>query len=203
MSLHDQARQTLLVFDHPDPAQHELAQDYRDFLETHADGVFRECRVGHITASALVVSQGAEQILLTLHPKVGRWLQLGGHLEAGDASVRDAAIREVIEECGIDAGVISAHPLRLDRHPVPCGRDADGNPLASEHLDVQFLVVVPEAIEPTISEESDDLSWFPRLGLPQVDASVQALVDDARRVLGASSDRPLEPLREPNWVTFG
>lgn len=198
MSLHDQARQTLSVFDHPDPTQQGLARDYLDFLDTYPEGVFRECQVGHITASALVVSQGADHVLLTLHPKVGRWLQLGGHLEVDDATVLEAAVREVIEECGIDAGMISAHPLRLDRHPVPCGRDAAGNPLGSEHLDVQFLVVVPDAVEPTISAESDDLRWFDHRELPPIDASVQALVDDARALLS-----PADITAPDRWVTFG
>lgn len=198
MSLHDQARQTLLVFDHPDPSQQGLARDYLDFLDTYSDGVFRECQVGHITASALVVSRVADQILLTLHPKVGRWLQLGGHMEVDDVTVRDAAIREVIEECGIDAGMISAHPLRLDRHAVPCGRDAAGNPLDSEHLDVQFLVVVPQAVEPTISAESDDLRWFDHRELPPIDASVHALVNDARALLS-----PAGITGPDRWVTFG
>ena len=48
------------------------------------------------------------RVLLTLHPKVGRWLQLGGHVEIGDASLREAARRETIEEGGIADVTISA-----------------------------------------------------------------------------------------------
>ncbi len=198
MSLREDARQILADFDHPDPKQRCLARDYRNFVDAHDNAMFRECRIGHITASALVVDPRAEHVLLTLHPKVGRWLQLGGHIEARDATVREAAIREVIEECGIDAGVISAHPLRLDRHPVPCGRDAAGNPLGSEHLDVQYLVVVPEVVEPTISAESDDLRWFDHRELPSIDASVRALVDDALALLDPAG------INDPDrWVTYG
>lgn len=187
MTLHAQAREVLAAFEHSDPAQQALARDYLTFLDQHDNGVFRECRPGHITASALVVDTEAANVLLTLHPKVGRWLQLGGHLEPGDVSVREAAIREVIEECGITRGRIGALPMRLDRHPVPCGRDANGAPLASEHLDLQFLVVVPEAIDPVISAESDDLRWFPYEQTPEIDASVRALISDARRwVTGAT-----------------
>ena len=76
---------------------------------------------------------------------------------------------------------ISATPLRLDRHGVPCG----GQP--SEHLDVQFLAWVPDDAVAVMSEESDDLRWFPLEDLPTgLDPSVLALIADAR---GGMSER--------------
>ena len=192
MTLHEHAREVLAGYTHPDPQQEDLARQYLEFLGEHPDGVWRECAPGHITASALVIDPGARNVLLTLHPKVGRWLQLGGHLEYDDATVREAAIREVIEECGIPAGSISANPVRLDRHPVPCGRLADGSIRASEHLDIQYVVVVSEAVEPVISEESDDLRWFPHDGLPDLDPSVRALLADAAAIVDSKA-----------WVTYG
>ena len=54
--------------------------------------------------------------------------------------------------------------------------------LASVHWDMQFVAVVPNAIPLVISDESDDLAWFPSLSLPDVDASVQALREDAARL---------------------
>lgn len=195
MTLHAHARAALAEFTHADAQQRERAREYREFLDRHPDGVWRTCQPGHITASALVVDAGARHVLLTLHPKVGRWLQLGGHLEHGDASLRDGAIREVVEECGIGTGSISADPVRLDRHPVPCGRLPDGGPRASEHLDVQYVVVVSEAFEPVISEESDDLRWFDRAQLPEIDVSVRALIEDAAAVAAPAHD-------DPRWVPF-
>lgn len=198
MTLHEHARTVLAGFTHADPQQRQLARQYLEFLAEHPDGVWRECPPGHITASALVVDPGARHVLLTLHPKVGRWIQLGGHLEYDDATLRDAAIREVIEECGIPAGSISANPVRLDRHPVPCGRLPGGGPRASEHLDVQYVVVVPEVLEPVISDESDDLRWFPRADLPDLDPSVRALLSDAAWSLGSG-----HAASHSSWVTYG
>ena len=192
MTLHEHAREVLSGYTHTDPQQNELARQYLEFLAEHPDGVWRDCTSGHITASAVVIDPGARNVLLTLHPKVGRWLQLGGHLEHDDATLREAAIREVIEECGIRQGRISANPVRLDRHPVPCGRLADGSVRASEHLDVQYVVVVSEMVEPVISEESDGLRWFSQAGLPDVDASVRALVADATAMADSKA-----------WVTYG
>lgn len=158
----------------PDQAQEALRRQYLQFLADHADAMWRECAVGHLTASALVVDESRRNVLLTLHPKVGRWLQLGGHCEPGDAGLREAARREVREESGIAEVRLSPHPMRLDRHPVPCGGRL------SEHLDVQYLAVVPDGATITISDESDDLRWFGIDELPAgLDASVRALVDAA------------------------
>ena len=181
MTLNDDARALLLEFAHDDPAQSVLAEEYLHFLDSNDDAVWRSCRVGHVTASAIVIDEAEGQVLLTLHPKVRRWLQLGGHLESDDASIMQGALREVREESGISEGRISRLPIRLDRHDVPCGRDEHGQVLASVHWDVQFLVLTPSAVEPVISDESDDLAWFTAEQLPGIDASVRALVDDARQ----------------------
>ena len=72
-------------------------------------------------------------------------------------------------------GVFRAEqPLRLDRHPVPCGG------AQSEHLDVQYLALVPADAQEVMSDESDDLRWFAVDALPDpLDPSVRALIDNA------------------------
>ena len=163
------------AFDHPQPRQQFLRQEYLAFLQKHPDAMWRSLGIGHLTASALVMDASGDSVLLTLHPKVGRWLQLGGHCEPGDEDLRAAAQREVMEESGMPILSITSEPIRLDRHPVRCSAQV------SEHLDVQYLAVVPDGSSPVISEESDDLRWFPLSGLPSdLDDSVRALIADAR-----------------------
>ena len=164
-----------------DAGQQQLRADYLAFLAGHDDAMWRECRIGHLTASALVMDEDRSRVLLTLHPKVGRWLQLGGHCEPGDASLLEAARREAVEESGIAAVRISARPIRLDRHPVPCAG------AMSEHLDVQYLAIVSGDAREVMSDESDDLRWFAVDALPEgLDASVRALIEAATdgRVMG-------------------
>jgi 8-oxo-dGTP pyrophosphatase MutT (NUDIX family) len=183
--LHLDAVRVLSDWSAPTPAQDMLRLDYLSFLDAHPDAMTRGNRVGHLTGSALVVDTGREAVLLTLHPLVGRWLQLGGHVEASDATLVDAARRESIEEGGIDPVDIDTRPLRLDRHRVRC-RDGRGGEDLLDHLDVQFLVLTPPGSVEQRSSESLDLRWWPWSALPDgTDDSVRALVQEARGRLGA------------------
>ena len=167
----------------PDEAQDRRRRDYLDHLAAHPDGMWRSCRVGHLTSSAIIVDPLRERVLLTLHPTVGRWLQTGGHCEPGDASLAEAALREAREESGLADLVLQGPPLRLDRHAVAC-RGEDGVRSVLDHLDVQWCVITASVDPPVRSAESTDLRWWPWDGLPQgphgADGSVRSLIDAAR-----------------------
>ena len=185
--LHADAVRTLRDWIAPDAEEDLLRQDYLDHLSARADGVWRSCRPAHITASALVVDVERGRVLLTLHPKVGLWLQLGGHCEPEDVSLAAAALREGTEESGIGTGLVlypaeAPAPVKLDRHAVRCaGRDQPEN----THLDVQYLVLAPADAVEQISEESLDLRWFDFDALPTLtDESVRDLTARARKLLG-------------------
>ena len=158
-----------------DPAQRSLRGRFLTHLAAHPDALSRTCLSGHLTASALVVGDDG-RVLLMLHAKAGRWLQMGGHVEAADATLRDAAAREAREESGIDGLELSPGPVRLDWHEGPC------HPSRPPHLDVQFLARAPARAQPTGSAESHDLAWFDVDALPgdPPDAAVADLVRLAR-----------------------
>jgi 8-oxo-dGTP pyrophosphatase MutT (NUDIX family) len=159
--LHDDAVRVLTAWTPPDAGQAELRQEYLEFLAAEPGGMWRACRAGHLTGSALVVDPSRRQVLLTLHPKVGRWLQLGGHCEPGDRTMVAVALREAVEEGGIAGVRIDPEPLNLDLHPIECVRG-----IPNRHLDVQFLAIAPAGAEPVISDESLDLRWWPMDALP-------------------------------------
>lgn len=157
--------------------QRSLAHAYLSFLAARPDALRRSCEPGHLTASALVLSADHSAVLLTLHPRVGRWLQLGGHCEPADETVAGAALREATEEAGIEGLTIDPSPVRLDVHPITCSLG-----LPTRHLDVQFRAYAPAGAVPRISPESDDLGWHPVAALPATtDESVRRLVADALR----------------------
>lgn len=177
---------TLAAWTPPDAEQAQLRLDFERHLRfvgsqggaTTAPGWSRDRPGGHLTASAAICTGDA--VLLTLHAKLGRWLQTGGHLEQDDVSLPEAALREAREESGLLDLRLDPVPVLLSRHVVPCG------PVRPcQHLDVQFVVRSSVAAPPVFGVESHDVVWFPFEALPEVDDSVRALVAAARTRLGA------------------
>lgn len=142
-------------------AQRALRHAFLGFLAARDDGCARACVPGHLTASALVLSADRSRVLLTLHPKVGRWMQLGGHCEDSDPGLVAAALREAVEESGIPGLRIDPEPLHLDVHPITCSLG-----VPTRHYDVRFLVHAPAGAEPVCSAESVDLAWWSVYALP-------------------------------------
>jgi len=157
-----------------------VRQGFLGFLAARPDAMWRSCAPGHLTASALVVDPSRGAVLLTLHPRAGLWVQVGGHCEPGDHTVLDAAAREAREESGIGSLSFDPAPLGLDVHPITCSLG-----VPTRHFDVRFLAVAPEGAEPVQSEESLDLRWFAFDELPNgASPELPRLVGAARQRLG-------------------
>jgi 8-oxo-dGTP pyrophosphatase MutT (NUDIX family) len=118
-------------------------------------------------------------VLLTLHARLGRWLQTGGHLESTDPTLEAAAAREAREESGLEDLSLKPSPLLLSKHEVPCGTVRP-----TYHLDVQYLVLAHQLLSPHFGDESLAVRWFAHDQLPEVDDSVRALVRAAGVRLG-------------------
>jgi 8-oxo-dGTP pyrophosphatase MutT (NUDIX family) len=139
-----------------DESDESLRHTMLAFLDSAPLGCLRENVAGHITASSFVLSHDRTRVLLTLHPRVGKWIQLGGHCEESDDTVVEAALREATEESGIDGLRIEPQLFSAHTHPITCSLG-----VPTRHLDLRFLVHAPEGAVPVRSDESDDLQWFP------------------------------------------
>lgn len=176
-SLHGSAVALLTAWQPPDAAQDALRHAVLAFLQARQDGCLRRCVPGHVTASTLVVSDSGDEVLLTLHPRMQRWVQLGGHCEESDASITAAALREATEESGIEGLRIDPDLAAIHVHPITCSLG-----VPTRHLDLQFIAYAPANAAITISDESLDLGWWPIDKLPAgVDAAVDQLAALAYR----------------------
>lgn len=176
-SLHASAIAVLRAWNAPDPAQDSLRHAVLAFLDARPDGCLRACVPGHVTASTLVLNAAGDEVLLTLHPRLGRWVQLGGHCEDTDADLFGAALREATEESGINGLQLDPELAAIHVHPVTCSLG-----VPTRHLDLQFVARAPAGVDYVVSDESLDLRWFGFDALPDgVDPGLEHLVDAARR----------------------
>lgn len=164
--------------------QDSLRHAFLSYLAARPDACRRSCVPGHLTASMLLLDADREHALLTLHPRVGLWLQLGGHCEDGDTSLVTAALREGAEESGIDGIAIDPLPLTLAVHPITCSLG-----VPTRHLDVRFLGVAPPGAVPRRSSESVDLAWWPLTDLT-TPAPDRGIAPDIRQLVAAAHHRP-------------
>lgn len=162
MSLHDDAVAALTRWHAPNVEQERLRTTYLAHLSDHADGLTRDCHPDHVTASALVVDESRDRVLLNLHRTYEIWVQFGGHCEPDDTSLHEAARREAVEESGISGLTLVADlPTQLSTHEVRCGPVRP-----SHHLDVRYVAVAPAGAMSQVSEESLELGWFTAGRLP-------------------------------------
>jgi 8-oxo-dGTP pyrophosphatase MutT (NUDIX family) len=175
MSLHQSVVDTLTSWQPADPAHDAVRYAVLAFVLARPDACQRACVPGHITASALVLDHSGHNALLTLHPRLGRWVQLGGHCEDTDADIVAAALREATEESGIDGLRIDPGLAALHVHPVTCSLG-----VPTRHLDMQFIAHAPADAEITCSDESLDLRWWPLDDIPGGDYGLAQLAKTAQ-----------------------
>lgn len=161
MSIRDSAIALLSDWQAPDPGQDSLRHAVLAFVLARDDACRRECVPGHVTASALVLDDSGRRVLLTLHPRLGCWVQLGGHCDDTDTDIVAAALREATEESGVADLRLVPDLVAVHVHPVTCSLG-----VPTRHLDLQFVAHAPPGAQTALSDESVDLQWWPVDALP-------------------------------------
>ncbi len=161
LSVRESTIEILANWQPPDSAQDSLRHAVLAFVQAREDACRRACVPGHVTASAIVLDDSGGRVLLTLHPRLGRWVQLGGHCEDEDDDLVAAALREATEESGIADLRMDPELVAVHVHPLTCSLG-----VPTRHLDLQFVAHAPPGAQIAISDESDDLRWWPADALP-------------------------------------
>lgn len=150
------------------PRRHQA--DVLRFIDEHPDALHRSCLVGHLTASAWVVSHDGGRGLVMYHSKIQRWVQPGGHAD-GDANLAAVALKEASEESGIDGLMVWSEPIDIDIHLFVNRKQTEPDHL---HHDLRFLVRAPEGALASGNHESEELRWITRAELHDDDLALDA-----------------------------
>jgi 8-oxo-dGTP pyrophosphatase MutT (NUDIX family) len=114
----------------------------------------------HLTASALVIEPNSARVLLRWHSRHATWMQVGGHGDPGESAPYAVALREAVEETGLEdlvsfPDVAAPRLIQVAVVPVP----ANAKEPAHLHGDLRYVMATssPDAI---VAESVDNpLRW--------------------------------------------
>jgi 8-oxo-dGTP pyrophosphatase MutT (NUDIX family) len=161
-------RDTFAAYLHRFPHDRPRMSQMESFLRETADTrlIDRKNFSGHITASAFVLRKARDAMLLIKHRSLGKWLQPGGHVEAGE-TLKQAALRELLEEAGIEAHSLTLIqiagielPLDLDTHHIPANERKQES--AHYHHDFRYAFTYEGSDALSASDlETEGYRWVP------------------------------------------
>lgn len=128
-------------------------------------------------------------MLLVHHNKIGKWLYPGGHIDANQAPA-EAAVREVEEETGVAAAVVSdplfahsavtvhAPPFAILEMPV-----VDSKVGQHHHIDLVYVLRAPYGKLTAALDEVSNARWVPLTDLAGLETpnELPALITEAAR----------------------
>ena len=136
---------------------------------------------GHITATALILNEQSDSVLLVHHKRLDRWLLPGGHVESDDRNIFAAASREAVEETSVElTRGFEPYIAGFDVHGIP------GNGIEPYHLHHDILIGLSAAGESiAVSEESRAVIWCPLVDLPRYNVPRNILIRLEAAILGS------------------
>lgn len=133
-----------------------IADRFIAFISQNKDCFLRELEQGHLTASCWLWNEDESACLFTLHKKLKKWLQLGGHAD-GEYCLLKVSLKEAKEESGIETIIpLSNEIFDLHIHEVP----ESAKEKAHLHYDVRYVLKIEKETPLTVSDESIDLKWI-------------------------------------------
>lgn len=138
-----------------------------NFLSSHNEEQFTDWNNfdGHIVASGFVYSIKEKKFLVLYHKDLKMYIYPGGHIDKSDASVLEAAEREVKEETGLqDLNLFEISenkmvPMDINIHYTKYNERL--NLPRHTHFDFRYLFTINEISDVNIDlEESSDYKWI-------------------------------------------
>lgn len=132
-----------------------------ELLESSDNLFTRDNQIAHMTASAWVVNESHDRVLMAYHNIYDSWSWLGGHAD-GEMDLSYVALKEVAEESGVKGakiisdGLFSVEILTVDGH------ERRGDYIGSHlHLNVTYLVEADSSqVLSHQPDENSDVAWF-------------------------------------------
>lgn len=114
-------------------------------------------------AVAVYIVNNNNMILLLKHKKFSVWLPPGGHVEDNEL-IHEAAIREVMEEVGIDIEFINQYYMlkgeedkRAKLLPTPMLVQLEDT---GEHYHEDFVYLAEAKTDEIVNHENHEINWF-------------------------------------------
>lgn len=140
------------------------------------------------TVAVFVVSN--DRVLIMLHPKLGKLLPPGGHIESNELPDH-AALREVREETGLDIRVVGERALSVDQPAQlvrPEGIQLEDIEPGHQHIDLIYFAVPLNPSEPRPGDGVQHLRWYTPEELVVAGAS-EEIVTWSRLAITTTADR--------------
>ena len=132
---------------------------------------------GHVTAGAAVLSPTRDAVLLIHHKRLDIWIEPGGHVDPTDESPFEAAMRETIEETGVEGlQTIVDGLFDVDVHPIPAAASEPRH----QHFNLVYAFVATSQ-ELQAADEVHDARWQPLERIAEVTAD-KAVLRVARKL---------------------
>lgn len=128
------------------------------------------------TTTVLIVHDN--KVLLVNHPRYGKWIPIGGHIEL-DEDPEIALYREIIEETGLEVSILSTKPSfdspGTKQLLTPNYVDVhEANP-PHKHISFTYFAVSASP-DFRLSDEHEAMRWFTKEELQDPDYNLSAAV---------------------------
>ena len=132
-----------LLREYQTPFSDELEFQKRmiEFLEQNDNFALRSNLDGQLTGSTWIVNKERTKVLLVHHKKLNKWLQIGGHTEDIDETIKETILREIKEESGLkNLKLLSFSIYDIDIHTIPQKKET----VEHLHFDIRMVVEADE-----------------------------------------------------------